>query len=898
MADVKRYIEIVFNAVDNSGSALASLGSGLKNIENNIGQVTGPMQSATEKILAFDVAVTGAAAAIIAFSLKAASEFDTSFREISTLTDQSEEQLKGFRDQVLTAAGESSGSFDQFTKSIYDSVSAGVKLEDSIKFVSDAERLAIGGRADLSATTNLLVTSLNAYSKGTGDAAHFSDDLFQAVKIGVTTIPELTSVLGRVSPTAAAAGVSFDDLSATIGILTKNGIKTEEAVTGFKAALSNIISPSTEASKLAKELGVDFTAQGLAASGLGNFMALLNEKTGGNISTMGKLFGSTEALNTVMVLSRGSASELKGAIELMGNAAGSTDEAYKKMAGSIPIQTNIMFNALKVAGVAIGDALLAPFAGLESGATAVFKSIAVSAKDGAFKPLQDLVITAFNEIEVFLKGVAKSLPEALANVDFQGLTSALKNLAQAIGASFSGIDITTPQGLASGIQFLVDAITDLVKTTTGIANLFSLIVQGVTAVLPASGALRSSIFEVGGVMLALGTSINILIPAIKLLGSGIFSVGTAIDGAGGLLTGLSKLGTMVAGLATGPAGIAILALSLLAVGDHFLTGGKGAEFLTNALKQGANAVADFTGLNKVLQPEAAHTATEVGFLAASMFESAKASTEAAISSARVGDEQKKLFPLIFTTTQAWDEQTNTQLQWSTVNESLAASLKKINTEAQDYAVALRGVNVNTDLANKGFTDLDGFITNVTPLFGKLNKEAPPAMTATAKETLKATESAEKFNLEWAKLAEQEREVIFKASADIAVASIQAQSAQVVAAFDSIGQTVQSTSDLIGSLATSLTQVQSDSTAGRAILSLLEEQSKNQAQALELQKQLVQSQIKVLDAQAERLNSGDAFITVTADGLEPELEAFMFKILERVQIKASAEAQSFLLGLNA
>jgi hypothetical protein len=45
-----------------------------------------------------------------------------------------------------------------------------------------------------------------------------------------------------------------------------------------------------------------------------------------------------------------------------------------------------------------------------------------------------------------------------------------------------------------------------------------------------------------------------------------------------------------------------------------------------------------------------------------------------------------------------------------------------------------------------------------------------------------------------------------------------------------------------------------------------------------------------------MESGEGMITVTADGLEPELEAFMWKILERVQVRANEESSDFLLGL--
>ena len=54
----------------------------------------------------------------------------------------------------------------------------------------------------------------------------------------------------------------------------------------------------------------------------------------------------------------------------------------------------------------------------------------------------------------------------------------------------------------------------------------------------------------------------------------------------------------------------------------------------------------------------------------------------------------------------------------------------------------------------------------------------------------------------------------------------------------------------------------------------------------------------MKARIQSLQRGDSLITITADGLEPELKAFMWKILQRVQMKAAEEQALYLLGLPA
>lgn len=895
MADVRRYIEIVFSAIDDSGPAIKSLGDNLKTVSQNVGLVTGPMAATVDAVVRFDLAMAAAASTIIAFSINAAGDFDASFREISTLFDAGAEDVQSFKASVLDAAGASSGSFDSFTGSIYDAISAGVDFKDSIEFVTDAEKLAVGGRADLNRTTELLVSTLNAYGASTDQASRFSDVLFQTVRLGITDIPRLSEAIGKVTPTAAAAGVSFEELNAGVAILTRNGIATSEAVTGLKAAFSNIIKPTSEAQEAAKALGLDFSVTALQSKGLGGFMQELADKTGGNIEVMGRLFGSTEALNSVMVLTKGGASGLKEAITLMGESAGSTDAAYKEMADSLPVQTNIMLNALRAAAVAIGDTLLQPFIAMERGATAVFLAIKNSAQSGAFRPLQDLVRDVFGEIETFLQTLAANLPAALEEVDFTGLTEAIRRLGEALGATFDGIDISKPEGLADVIQLIVDAITAVVDTTTGIAQFFSALIAGITRILPGTTGLSSEMFILAGQILAVGKGVNILLPGMEGLGNVAVTVGKKIIENGGISSSLSKLAGVAGTLITGPVGLTILGGTMLYAADQALNGGRATDFLTNALSKGVGAVSDFVGGTKEIGPTSSAAAFALGALVGAAQDTAVAQATATDTTVAVSEVQRALFPFIYENGQAWRTQATETINWVQASDSLTAAIDRTRTRVEQYADALGLTNNNTELASKGFTKIEGVITNVTPLFGELHDQAAPAMDDVSEKTEAAAESAEKFELEWEKLRAQEREVIFKASADIAVAQIEAQAAQVVAAFDSISVTVQSTGELIGALANAFINAQTESDQSQ-ILRLLEEEQKNRAKALELQKQLTEAQIKVLNAQASRLESGDAFITISADGLEPELEAFMFKILARIQTKASADAQQFLLGL--
>jgi hypothetical protein len=77
---------------------------------------------------------------------------------------------------------------------------------------------------------------------------------------------------------------------------------------------------------------------------------------------------------------------------------------------------------------------------------------------------------------------------------------------------------------------------------------------------------------------------------------------------------------------------------------------------------------------------------------------------------------------------------------------------------------------------------------------------------------------------------------------------------------------------------------------------LRKENKMREESHKLQKRLVEQQIEMMRQKNEAIRRGDALIKIEADGLEPEIEAFMWKILEKIQIRAAEAEAEFLLGI--
>jgi TP901 family phage tail tape measure protein len=227
----------------------------------------------------------------------------------------------------------------QQAKAYYEIVSAGIMgTRNQMELLRVANQAATAGLTDTKVSADVLTSALNTFGKQGLTAQKASDQLFVAVREGKTRFEELAGSLGRVTPVAQAAGLSFGETAGTIAFLTKSGISTEEAVTGVRAVLAQVIRPSEEATAVARRLGIEFNTAGLEAKGMGGFLKDLAERTGGNEDILGKLFPDIRGLVPILATVRGDFADFNRVLELTKNASGDTARALDEIKNSLDFQ--------------------------------------------------------------------------------------------------------------------------------------------------------------------------------------------------------------------------------------------------------------------------------------------------------------------------------------------------------------------------------------------------------------------------------------------------------------------------------------------------------------------------------------------------------------------------------
>jgi len=229
---------------------------------------------------------------------------------------------------------------------------------------------------------------------------------------------------------------------------------------------------------------------------------------------------------------------------------------------------------------------------------------------------------------------------------------------------------------------------------------------------------------------------------------------------------------------------------------------------------------------------------------------------------------------------------NALLGYKNVTDSSAAATSGLASQL--------GINA---IGVKDFADAQTLADAATKKASDSSKVAAEELKKLADEEKKAEENAAKLALELEKLASNEKIKAMEFTAKIQVAGIEADAKKVVAAFDSINNTITSSSDLIGSLLSDFDKFDALSWSAQNIIKTqLDIENKQKAEAFELQKQLVTAQINAMNATTSKLIAGDALIKIDGAGLQPQLEAFMWEILKAVQVKVNQDGLKLLLGV--
>lgn len=407
-------------------------------------------------------------------------ELDTARKKLSTISDDANGLVKALGEVGRANANQATTA--QLAGAAYEVQSAGFsKTADTVKILDASLKGSVGGFSNVTTVSKAAISVLNAYGLSADQAAATVDKFTAVQQSGLITVDQYASQISRVAPVAAAAGVSLDQLNGFIATATASGVPVESTFAGLRQALASTIKPSSDATKEAKRLGIQFGATALRTKGLNGILADVAKSGKATGDTFNKLFGSIEAVAAIQPAIN-DLGKLEANIRASGESAGITQKNFDKAKSTLVGFANEAQNALATLGEKINQTAI--FNPLIGGAR-----LLVSAFQAIPEPAQSLIaiIVGLGASFVGLSAVITGLLAVTTPT-----IAAFKSIGSALAANTVATNATTAAtGTASASMATLGATSQTASTGINKAAIATGVLKAALGGLVIFGAIES-----------------------------------------------------------------------------------------------------------------------------------------------------------------------------------------------------------------------------------------------------------------------------------------------------------------------------------------------------------------------------------------------------------------------
>lgn len=423
-------------------------------------------------IKGFAAVATASAGALVAVS-KIGTEFESSFAQVETIMDTSQMSVEDMRSSIQNLSSEMGVSASELSGAVYNAISATGDTANAVSLVGDATRLATAGFTDAESALSVLTTTINAYGMSAADAESISDSLIQTQNLGVTTIDQLASAMGKAISTASAYNVNLGNLESAYVSLTKAGISTEESTTYISSMLNELGDTGSEVGKiLKKETGKSFGTLMKEGKSLGDVIEVLSDHVDGSAESLMNLWGSAEAGKAANAIVSQGLDTFNDNLEKLQNSAGTTEKAYSTMADTLEHKTQMVKTEAQNLAISIYEQIKPALSDIADAALEFIQNFDFTQAVNAVKTFVAILASAGVAIGVFkaallISDISKFVTGVKAGAEAVKALSMVTKAGTAIQTAYNAVMALTPWGAAlaavtaiAGAFVIYNAVTD------------------------------------------------------------------------------------------------------------------------------------------------------------------------------------------------------------------------------------------------------------------------------------------------------------------------------------------------------------------------------------------------------------------------------------------------------
>jgi len=384
------------------------------------------------------------AAVPFALSAKTFANFESQMARVKALTGATESQFTRLEKEAKRLGATTVFSASQAAEAMSSFALAGFDVDQILSAIGPTLDLAAAGQIEIGQAADIAAKIMAGMGLTAEELGSAVDVMAKAMTTANTDLTMLGDAFKFVGPMAKSAGISLEEITAAIQLLSNAGIQGEMAGSTLRGILLSLTSPSAAAESELKRLGVRITDEAGNVRKLADILADLEGSLSGvgsgeKLHVLGTIFPARQAAGAAELVAQG-ADRLRKATAELGDASGTASRIAGTQLDTLKGDATILMSALEGVAIAIGEAFGTELRAAVRAVTSFLSALGIWIGEN-----KQLVLTTVSIIAgllaagVALIGLGGTIQ--LVAFGFGGLATVIGTVASILGALLSPIGL-------------------------------------------------------------------------------------------------------------------------------------------------------------------------------------------------------------------------------------------------------------------------------------------------------------------------------------------------------------------------------------------------------------------------------------------------------------------------
>lgn len=297
--------------------------------------------------------------------LNAGMNFESAMSEVSAISGATGDDFDALRDQAMELGEKTKFSASDAADGMKFLSMAGFETNDVLDSMPGLLSLASASGMELGNTADITSNIISGFGMEAEEAARVADVLAEGATSANTDVAQLGDAMKFVAPVASSLGISMENATAAVGVMSDAGIQGSMAGRQLRQGLLRLTKPTGEAADLIEGLGIEvFDANGQMKP-LESILQELEDGMDGmsdqaRSAALSTIFGAESMSGWSAMLDKGSG-KISGFTKDLENSEGAAEEMSKIMMENAKGSIDQLKSAAEKASIVLSEKLIPIF---------------------------------------------------------------------------------------------------------------------------------------------------------------------------------------------------------------------------------------------------------------------------------------------------------------------------------------------------------------------------------------------------------------------------------------------------------------------------------------------------------------------------------------------------------